>query len=286
MKPALLCIHIYYADMWKELKNHIENITIPFDLVVTMVAENPDLIKEIKKDFPNAKIEIVANRGYDVGPFIHVIKNTNLDNYSFIIKLHTKRDMATGTIYGNQDFSGDRWRRALLDIISSKTKFSRIIAGFYNNPKIGMVANYRVHHNGFAFKTKELYATIKKLMDKMGLKLKHCKHIAGTMFIARANLFKPLQKLNIDIDNFEIPDKTHTQSTAHTFERLLGYIIYAQGYTIKDCYTPKFELYIKEPLRIIKNKICYFIYHKKITTRNKLIVKILKIPVYHKNLNK
>ena len=90
----------------------------------------------------------------------------------------------------------------------------------------------------------------------------------------------------MDIDSFEIPDKTHTQSTAHTFERLFGYIIYSQNYTIKDCYTPRFELYIKEPCRIIKNKICHFIYHKKVTTNNKLIVKVLKIPVYHKNLNK
>lgn len=286
MKPALLCIHIYYANMWDELRSHIDNITIPFDVHVTMVAENPELTEKIKSDFPNAKIEIVANRGYDVGPFVHVIKNTNLDRYSFIIKLHTKRDMAAGIVYGNQDFSGNKWRNALLDFISSKAKFSRIIAGFYANPKIGMVANYRVHHNGFAFKTKELYKTITELMHSMDLKLKHCKHIAGTMFIAKASLFKPLQKLNIDIDNFEIPDKTHTQNSAHTFERLFGYIIYAQNHTIKDCYTPRFELYVKEPCRVIKNRICHFIYHKKVTTNNKLIVKFLKIPVYHKDLNK
>ena len=286
MKPALLCIHIYYTNMWDELKNHIENITIPFDLVVTMVAENVELTQKIKKDFPNAKIEIVANNGYDVGPFIHVIKNTNLDNYSFIIKLHTKRDMASGTIYENQDFSGDRWRRALLDFVSSKAKFSRIIAGFYNNPRIGMVANYRVHHNGFAFKTKELYATITKLMSDMGLKLRHCKHIAGTMFIAKAELFKPLQKLGIDINNFETPDKTHTQKISHIFEAILGYIVYAQNHIICDCYTNKIQKNIISPINKIKTAICHFIYHKKVTTNNKLIVKVLKIPVYHKNLNK
>ena len=44
------------------------------------------------RDFPLAKISIVENRGFDVGPFIKTISELNLDNYDFIVKLHTKRN--------------------------------------------------------------------------------------------------------------------------------------------------------------------------------------------------
>ena len=286
MKPALLCVHIYYADMWEELGRCIANVTIPFRLYVTMVAENPDLVRKIRGTYPDANIEVVENRGYDVGPFVHIIKNVNLNDYSFVIKLHTKRDMAVGTIYQNQDFSGDRWRRALLDFISSKEKFSRVIDGFCRDAKLGMVANHRVHHNGFAFKTRELYANVVRVMADMGLALKHCKHIAGTMFIARAELFIPIQKLGIDLDDFEVPDKVHSQKMAHLFEVIFGYIVYAQGYEIRDCYTPLVWLYVVAPLQKVWVALRHFVYHKKVTTSNKVIVKILKIPVYNKQIRK
>ena len=99
MKPILVHLHLFYPEMWLELKTCINNIaSYPFKLYVTMVNEHQDVINDIKMSFNYPHIEIVENRGYDIGPFINIINKTNLDDYSYIVKLHTKRDMIPGTL--------------------------------------------------------------------------------------------------------------------------------------------------------------------------------------------
>lgn len=93
-KPILVHVHIYYPEMWYELRQCIQNI-VPhsFDLYVTMVEEHQDIITDIKDSFPSAKIKVVENRGYDIYPFIKILNNLDMDDYSYVIHLHTKRDM-------------------------------------------------------------------------------------------------------------------------------------------------------------------------------------------------
>ena len=96
MKPILVHVHIYYEFLWPELKSCLKNIDgYTHQIVVTLVKENPKLQEDILSSFPNAKIEIVENLGFDLGPFIHVLNEVNLDDYSYVIKLHTKRDIPT-----------------------------------------------------------------------------------------------------------------------------------------------------------------------------------------------
>ena len=93
MKKILVHLHIYYPSLYDELKSYINNITDGFDLYVSMVEEHKDIIDDLQNNFKNVNIDIVENRGYDVGPFIEVLNKVNLDDYSYIIKLHTKRDI-------------------------------------------------------------------------------------------------------------------------------------------------------------------------------------------------
>ena len=40
MKPILTVVHIYYPELWPELKKCLTNITAPYDLYVTTVEKN------------------------------------------------------------------------------------------------------------------------------------------------------------------------------------------------------------------------------------------------------
>ena len=94
MKPILVHLHLYYKDMLKTMLAYIDNISnYDYDLYVTMVEEDENTIKQIKEFNNRANIIKVSNRGFDVWPFICVLQKVNLDDYSYIIKLHTKRDM-------------------------------------------------------------------------------------------------------------------------------------------------------------------------------------------------
>ena len=86
MKPILVHCHIYYPELWSELKSCIMNINPhPFQLYVTMVEKHQNIIKDIEKTFKDVHIDVVKNQGYDLGPFIYIINKLNLDDYSYIV---------------------------------------------------------------------------------------------------------------------------------------------------------------------------------------------------------
>ena len=283
MKPILVHIHIFYPEMWGELKECVKNITPhPFDMFVTMVEEHSEIQNDIKNNFPSAKIEIVENRGYDVGPFIHVINQINLDDYSYVVKLHTKRDMPQGTSLNYYNMSGKRWREHALSIIKDKEKFENCINAFTQNGNLGMIADYRLIVKKERDDKFSAYRAM-ELLHKLNLLSYKYKYVAGTVFIAQAHVFKILNNLNLTLNNFEQADNEHQKITfAHTIERLLGFIVIAQGYEISD---------INKHCKYDRGyfgcfwKLIRFIYQKKISRSGILTIKVLKLPIYRKRLS-
>ena len=200
-KPILVHVHIFYPELWPELKQHIQNIPPhPFKLFVTLSQQHPTLIQDIKASFPDSQIEIVPNRGFDVGPFMHILNQINLDDYSYIIKLHTKRNCYINTpIFRNM--IGNIWRKNLLQFIKDQPSFKQSLDFLATHPKVGMLSSYKSivkddHYDAIAAKE------LKKFLKQHHWPKIKFAFVAGTMFIARANLFKPLQQLHISINDF------------------------------------------------------------------------------------
>ena len=126
MKKILVHLHLYYPEFYKELENCILNLEpkYDFDLFVTIPETNLNLKPQILSTFPNAKVQVVENIGYDIYPFIKVIQGVNLDDYSYVIKLHTKRNINKlkydyVSIYKNKWFGESNWREGLITFIKS-----------------------------------------------------------------------------------------------------------------------------------------------------------------------
>lgn len=282
MKKILVHIHIYYPSLYYELKNCINNITDDFDLYVSMVEEHKDIIDDLQNNFKNVNIDIVENRGYDVGPFIEVLNKVNLDDYSYIIKLHTKRDIKDKGIYLTNGFIvyGDRWRN---DLLSFMKHYKKAINLLENNKKVGMIAGTNVILTQKQDEKEEnLIQNIKDIYKKFDIIPENDKYlfVAGTMFIVRTELFKKLQN-KFKLEDFETPQKEPT--LAHKLERIFGIIVCYNGYKITNVNNNyNYKLYY------FKNKVRFetkrFFFQKKITTNNKLIIKVLKIPVFTKRL--
>lgn len=286
MKKILVHLHIYYPNLYNELKNCINNITDDFDLYVSMVEEHKDIINDLQNSFKNVNIDIVENRGYDVGPFIEVLNKVNLDDYSYIIKLHTKRDVKDNGIYLANGFlvSGDRWRKELLSFIDN---YKEVICLLENNQKVGMIAGSNIIiNNKQDKKEKKLLQNIKDIYKKIDTVPRKNKYlfVAGTMFITRAELFKKLQN-KFKLEDFETPQKEPT--LAHKLERVFGTIICYNGYKITNV-SNNYSYNRIYCLNYFKNKLVYrtrrFFFQKKITKNNKLIIKVLKVPLFIKKL--
>ena len=222
MKPVLVHCHIYYSELWKELKECIQSIPpYSFKLYVTLVEKHQDIIEDIIHTFPTATIELVENRGYDIGPFADIISKVDLNQYSYVVKIHTKRDVPKGALLNYFDISGSKWRNYALDFISDTDKFRRCIQEFEKNDNLGMISNYRLILNEEYYDKKARLETVKLLQNLGYKKVSYC-FVAGAMFIVKAELLKPLQKLQLKIKDFDFPDSKHSSSLAHVIERFLG----------------------------------------------------------------
>lgn len=185
------------------------------------------------------------NRGYDIWPFIKALKTVNLDEYEFLIKVHTKRDMGkiVAIIDNKYFFRGQYWRNMLLSFISSKDNFHKCLVAF-KDPAVGMINNHRLFD-----RTREttdnphlVYCLneSRKLLSEVGISAKPCdevKYVAGTMFICRAAIFKPLQEMNFDVNQFAVVNRKNENDLAHVMERVFGWLVTSQGYSIADPYS-------------------------------------------------
>lgn len=285
IKPFLVHVHIYYVDMYEEIKASLLNISkYKFDIFFTFVKDCPDIFEDIHKNFPSAHIEVVENLGFDVGPFIHVLNKVNLDDYSYIIKVHSKRSFKSGFLFNIQ--SGDRWRRSLLGFIHDESVFNRVLSNLENNPSIGMHGASNLIFNKYT-EPKQTRKAFAEYLKEKNLPMLKYRFVAGTMFMVRAELFKELVALNATLRDFESPDLSHEGcQLAHIYERLFGYFVFSHKMQIVDCTNnillSKFLYFMYNLFRIVSP----YILTVRVTRRNKLLIKFLKIPVFSMSLNK
>lgn len=257
MKKFLVHVHVFYNQMYYELKKYLFNIReYNADYIFTFVEEYTSIFEDIKKTFKNSKILVVPNLGYDLGPFIYVLNKVVLDEYSYIIKLHTKRDLPVYNPFSL--YKGQRWRNFLLSFIKTESNFDKVIQCLEKNSNIGM-------HGSCAFILNKKYDGnssrhyFEDYLLQRNLPLIDYSFVAGTIFVVRASLMKMLQDLNLDIKNFEFPDLSHKSvQFAHVIERLCGYIVLAQGYKIVDCTYNMDSHYIYSILNVYRT-LCDFL---------------------------
>lgn len=245
MKKFLVIAHVYYHELWNLLDSCIQNLEKDsFDLIVTTSDNLDSLSVKVKQHYPNARVELCENRGYDIWPFIKVLKTVNLDEYEFLIKIHTKRDMGKiiAVIDNKYFFRGQYWRNLLLSFISSKENLKKSLVAF-KNPAVGMINDHRLFDKTRE-STKSLHSLYclneaRKLLSNVGVCANprdEVEYVAGTMFISRASIFKILQKMELKANEFSVVNRKNENDLAHVVERLFGWIVTSQGYSISDPY--------------------------------------------------
>ena len=143
-------LHLYYTNQLGKYLRKIKNLDdYNYDLFVTMNHRDDNVIAKIKKFRENAKIKIVENRGYDVGPFIEFINEIDLNKYDLIIKLHTKNASRHKNNLNGFIFTNRYWANAMLNrLLGSKKQIKNNLRSF-KNPNVGMAGCIEFHLDGF-----------------------------------------------------------------------------------------------------------------------------------------
>ncbi len=277
----LVHVHIYYPQFWEELKLCVVNLkkTGKCDLFVTMPEECRFLFEDIQAFDDGAKILFFENKGFDVGPFIEILNRVDLDTYDYVVKLHTKRDIKEYSfMFNGYNFSGSKWRDYLLSFCSTDENWQKSLK-MLDVFDVGMVADRHVILEDERLNAHEL-SVWDMLRQKLGIASGTKRiFVAGTMFAAKASVFKVFQKV-FSMADFEQPVRDNNMLLPHYLERLFGYVVYSSGYRIASFDGEKSSKYWGL-LQQIKR---FFFYHK--ITEDKEIVKICKLPLWHKRHNK
>lgn len=319
-KRILVHVHLFYLEMWQEIQSCLKNLDklhLKWDLYVTLVDKDECnhiiKIKEIIQAFkPDAVVLTVANRGYDVGPFIEILNHVDLHNYDLVFKLHSKRNVNPLTTLGNfYDVSGPKWRVFLLSFICSQDKLKKLLKAFSTDPSLGMAASYnliipfRKHGKYNEWVMQQCYKLFKQLNINPRPEKKF-KYVAGTMFAIRTEILQKIKELKLDINSFSTPDRKNERDLAHVLERFMGWIVTSISaienniptkndsevfFKIKDEFTCPFKRYTDFPAYISRHHllvhILRFILRREYDSNQKLIrIKVLKIPLIKYKIHK
>ena len=229
--PRIVAIvHIFYPDIWTDLRDCLLNISEPFDLYVTATEKDKEIFNDVVRSFPDAKTAVVENKGYDVGPFLYILNKINLEKYDFLLKLHTKRDVPVYYTLKGRWAGGSLFREESLEFCSSAERWKASLQCM-EDPSVGMVGS-PLCILGKRFDYTSNYAPIYQVMQKIGFAWDGSgQYVAGTMFLARASLFKILQG-KFNLEDFETPDRAKGDGLPHALERAMGYMVYTQGATV------------------------------------------------------
>lgn len=241
--PRLLVhVHVFYPAIWPELADCVDNFAAVvgwghLDVRVTVSELHQEVVDLVRLRLPHARVEVVENRGYDVAPYLKILDEVNLDDYDYVVKLHTKRNVNCWINF--RRLQGPDWRRELLSFCDSESHVRRTLGRLSKRPRLGMIAGSGViDPSGVASPIgsdpPEYIATNIKILRGLGLSPVGRTLVYGTMFIVRAKLQKVLVgkikqtqfETVVDIDN-------HCDlGFAGHLERVLSMLISAQGFYI------------------------------------------------------
>jgi lipopolysaccharide biosynthesis protein len=234
--PVAVVVHIYYEDTWPDIAGALRGLTIPFDLIVTTVAGRERLIETIRQAYPLAEIEVVENRGRDVGPFIALLEQGRLDRYKYICKIHGKKSIDGG----RKTYMGAMWRRRLLfDLLGAPGAANAAIGMFERDPSIGMIGPkvFRLPKDGYSedLSWSANRSLTLKIAERMGVPSDEFRldFFGGTMFWVRPEALRPLANLRLAAD---MPDESGRidGDLPHAIERVLPTSVLVAGYKLAD----------------------------------------------------
>ena len=281
----LAIVHVFYPEFWPELVRCLHNVGAACDVVVTLPAGS-DFVAKIHQDLPAARVIFCDNRGFDIWPFFSALDEVGLSGYTHILKIHTKRDVHTcpPTVFNAFNYEGPRWRNALLSFISDKAAFARCRALFEKDTSVSMVAGRDVILRRRDVKHPVVRQTFDEALSyaatAFGIHPKRPRFVAGTMFIAKADIFKPFIGRFSALD-FEKSVKNDSVVTrAHLLERILGFAACASG-RIADPDDSMLTRHLKSDLSYATEALGRFFYQSKTTRSGARMTKLFRIPIWY-----
>lgn len=234
MKRLLVVLHVYYHEQVDWFIDRLSNIAgCEWDLIVTFSEDSLKSRRKFQSFKPDARFLVVENVGYDVWPFISVIRNIELSDYEYVMKLHTKNVQPFRWKINGLRLKGERWRNILVDsMLKTPEQFTRCMEIFRDQPQTGMVCSYELYV-GLSRRYPEDTYLLAQEAERIGIGVKSGRFCAGTMFIVRTACLERIARAHLDATMWTSDSASHSGGTlAHVYERLFSLAVLDAGYEI------------------------------------------------------
>lgn len=224
-----LVLHLFYPDLWSETRGYLLSIPEPFDLFISIPAENSAVRQELLSEYPNCYIYPCPNRGRDIAPFIEILSAVQGCNYEFICKIHTKKSLHLK--------DGEQWRNWLFaELLGDRKRVSEILRAFESDDSLGLITP-----EGYLYSAIDIHSFInqrwiQKLSEALEVNLHDFRfdYPAGSMFWCRASALHKLAAAGIRTEDFETERGQLNRTLAHGIERIFGVLAMEKGYRLAD----------------------------------------------------
>lgn len=218
----LVVVHLFYMKSADEIIEYLKNLKFyKYDLVVTYIDGyyKQEALDKIRRFLPDVKLKKYNNNGFDIGPFIDVIDNVDLDKYDIVIKMQSKSTNKIVYIY-DRFFKGRDWFRDLWNGVLGSFSVHATIDKLFNNTEYGVVAaKSLIIHD-----PKHKQELTKKALS--GYKINYVNNyyfVAGSCFAIRSNCLKKIQQSKLELSSFGITTRGFF-SLAHAVERAICFV--------------------------------------------------------------
>ncbi|HWR39062.1 MAG TPA: rhamnan synthesis F family protein [Patescibacteria group bacterium] len=227
-------LHMYYPDLWSEIRDYLDNIPEPFDLHVT-ISEKVRLrdLRKIVEFNPDSIFYQFINRGRDIAPFLQLMHLPVWDKYKAVCKIHTKKSPHIHAGLNWNYPNGTEWRKVLYgELLGSREQIRTVLNVFHQNTSVGLIAP-----QGNLFEYGEFVGAnrqnIMSVQEQIGIREADlCDFCAGSMFWFRPESLGLLRAAKLGMDDFP-PEQGNIDGTlAHAIERLFTACVRKKGYRV------------------------------------------------------
>jgi glycosyltransferase involved in cell wall biosynthesis len=219
-----LHLHVYYPDMLEEIITRLEVNEIRPDLFVSVKDKKSlDLVTNTLSNYIGniVDIQIVPNRGRDIGPFLTVFGKRLVKDYDIIGHIHTKKslDITDRSVV-------EIWNNFLLENLLGGNKggcmADAIISAMNNDIKTGIVFPDDPFVIGWS-KNRQIAEQIatrlgfSSLQDEFNFPI-------GTMFWICSSALKRFVELDLKWEDYPSEPLPYDGSILHAIERLFGIV--------------------------------------------------------------
>jgi hypothetical protein len=229
-RPQAVVAHVFYHDLWDEMAATIRAAGLETDLFVTITdrgEETDTLLARIREDFPHARAFRFPNRGRDILPFVYLVNAGLLDGYRAVAKIHTKRSPH------RQD--GDHWRRHLMRGILPEGRTEGLLERFLADETAAIWVADGQHYRSAEWWGSNR-AGVARMLARAEIRVtgEDLAFPAGSMYWLKPLTLAMIRGLMLEAEDFPHETAQVDGTTAHAFERALGFLVAAGGQRVVE----------------------------------------------------